>query len=137
MNPETQAALRAEWRASLPRVLTGEDERFWPTSFERCEVPSKPITGRAVILAVAEASGVSIEQLTGTTRSQPIATYRMMAYSLVSELTGQSSAMIGRLFKRCHGAVLHGIARYASLKAGSPDVAEIETRARAIIGGGG
>ena len=62
---------------------------------------------KAIIRNVAEATGTTVAQLKGPTRTRHIATARMLAYHKLGQ-TGLSTTRIGELFNRHHTTVIHG-----------------------------
>jgi chromosomal replication initiator protein len=69
-----------------------------------------PITPGRILTAVAGAFDVSVTQLEGPSRRQPLARARQVAMYLCRQLTDLSLPRIGLLFgSRDHTTVLHGI----------------------------
>lgn len=52
--------------------------------------------------------GVSVEDLCGDDRTEPLVLYRHVAMAAVRSLTGASYPAIGRLFDRDHTSCMHG-----------------------------
>lgn len=76
-----------------------------------------------VLKAVAGATGVTMEDMLGEGRSYEIALARHMAMALARKLLGYSLPRIGRLLRRDHTTVLHGLRRIARECEGNPDFA--------------
>jgi chromosomal replication initiator protein len=75
-----------------------------------------PISPGRVLAATAESFGVSIIDLEGPSRKQPLARARQVAMYLCRELTDLSLPKIGGLFGgRDHTTVLHGVNNVAKL----------------------
>jgi chromosomal replication initiator protein len=75
-----------------------------------------PISPGRVLAATAESFGVSIIDLEGPSRKQPLARARQVAMYLCRELTDLSLPKIGALFGgRDHTTVLHGVNNVAKL----------------------
>ena len=75
-----------------------------------------PISPGRVLAATAESFGVSIIDLEGPSRKQPLARARQVAMYLCRELTDLSLPKIGALFGgRDHTTVLHGVNNVARL----------------------
>jgi chromosomal replication initiator protein len=75
-----------------------------------------PISPGRILAASAEAFGVSITDLEGPSRRQPLARARQVAMYLCRELTDLSLPKIGQLFgARDHTTVLHGVNTVARL----------------------
>lgn len=71
---------------------------------------SAPISPGRILAATAEAFGVSIADLEGPSRRQPLARARQVAMYVCRELTDLSLPKIGKLFGgRDHTTVLHGV----------------------------
>ena len=88
----------------------------------------------AIQAAVAEASTISPEQLTSSSRAPRVAHARQIAMYLSRDLTGASLATVGRAFDRDHTTVRHAVrAVEGRLEPGS-DTLETVQRARAILG---
>jgi len=69
-----------------------------------------PISPGRILAATSESFGVSITDLEGPSRRQPLARARQVAMYLVRELTDLSLPKIGLLFGgRDHTTVLHGV----------------------------
>lgn len=65
---------------------------------------------RTILEAMSEAYGVTVAELMGESRSQPLVTYRQMAYWLGARQVGLSLSRIGRIIgKRHHTTVLYGV----------------------------
>ena len=77
---------------------------------------SRPVTPDEIIAATSESFGVSIADLVGPSRTQPLARARQVAMYLCRELTDLSLPKIGRVFGgRDHTTVLYAIDRVKSL----------------------
>jgi len=77
---------------------------------------SAPISPGRILAATAEAFGVTIADLEGPRRHQPLARGRQIAMYIVREMTDLSLPKIGQLFGgRDHTTVLHGINTVARL----------------------
>jgi len=75
-----------------------------------------PISPGRILAATAESFGVSITDLEGPSRKQPLARARQVAMYLCRELTDLSLPKIGLLFGgRDHTTVLHGVNNVAKL----------------------
>jgi chromosomal replication initiator protein len=71
---------------------------------------SAPISPGRILAATAEAFGVSIADLEGPSRRQPLARARQVAMYVCRELTDLSLPKIGKLFGgRDHTTVIHGV----------------------------
>ena len=69
-----------------------------------------PISPGRILAATSESFGVSITELEGPSRRQPLARARQVAMYLIRELTDLSLPKIGQLFGgRDHTTVLHGV----------------------------
>ncbi len=64
---------------------------------------------RKVAAVVAGDFGVTVEDLAARDRSEPLATARRVAFALARELTNAPLAVIGDLFGRDHGTVIHAV----------------------------
>ena len=64
---------------------------------------------RLIIAAVCEATGVTVESMTGISRTGRVAAARQLAMTLIRERTRLSLAEIGSLFDRGHDTVIHAI----------------------------
>jgi hypothetical protein len=76
-----------------------------------------------VASAVAAEFGVTLEDLLGERRHAPIAEARQVAMALGQRCCGYSLPRIGRLLRRDHTTVLHGIRTVARRCAEDPDFA--------------
>ncbi len=65
---------------------------------------------QAITTAVADTWKITLEQLLSRTRVERIASARMVAMFLMTELTRASHREIGLLFERDHGTVSHDTA---------------------------
>jgi chromosomal replication initiator protein len=75
-----------------------------------------PVSPGRILAATAEAFGISIADLEGPRRHQPLARARQIAMYIVREMTDLSLPKIGALFGgRDHTTVLHGINTVARL----------------------
>lgn len=80
------------------------------------ETPSTRVTIDAILSAVAEATGISVTEITGDKRSRPIVESRHLAMYLARELTDASLPKIGeRIGNRDHTTVLHAVEKIAKL----------------------
>ena len=92
------------------------------------------ITGQAVIIAVSEYFGVSVEDLKGSAQVRPIARPRQVAMYLCRQYcTHLSYPAVGRMLGgRDHTTILHGVKNIARLIAIDPD---FETDISNIVSG--
>ncbi len=89
-------------REVLQDLLTADDNR--------------PVTATAIMERVAAIYGLSIDDLTGPSRKQPLALSRQIAMYLCRELTDMSLPKIGMAFgDRDHTTVLHAVERVKGL----------------------
>ncbi len=73
---------------------------------------SRPVTPDEIIAATSESYGVSVADLVGPSRRQPLAQARQVAMYLCRELTDLSLPKIGKVFGgRDHTTVLHALDR--------------------------
>lgn len=87
---------------------------------------------REILQVVCEARGVTLEQLIGRRRQQPITKARHLAMYLLRTY-GLSYPTIGSIFKRDHASVMHGVARIETSRADAElrsELAELSGRAR-------
>lgn len=82
------------------------------------DYPKTPRERRFVIIARhAEAAGLTVADLIGPSRVSRVARARWAAMREIQLVFGDSYPMIGRLFKRDHTSVMHGINRLAEIEA--------------------
>lgn len=80
------------------------------------ETPSTRVTIDLILSAVAEATGISVTEITGDKRSRPIVESRHLAMYLARELTDASLPKIGeRIGNRDHTTVLHAVEKIGKL----------------------
>lgn len=77
-------------------------------------------TMRRIMEAVAEEWCVSLPDLVSDRRAQRLVEPRQAAMALAWELTGHSLAMIGRMLRRDHTTIHHGIAAHGRRCADNP-----------------
>jgi hypothetical protein len=96
------------------------------------------IGGHRIVDAVAEASGVPRNDLTGRRRKAKISAPRQLAMYLMDELSPHmTTPMMARALRRQdHTTILHGIRRWRNTLRHIPDNYDLEQRARAILTGG-
>lgn len=66
-----------------------------------------------IVAAAADAFGVSVDELVGRPRTQPLQSYRQATIAACRQLTGSSYPIIGRLFGRDHHTVISAVTRVA------------------------
>jgi chromosomal replication initiation ATPase DnaA len=76
-----------------------------------------------IVTAVAAEFGTTREHLMGESRDAGVVLARWAAMTLAHRLLGYSTPRIGRLLRRDHTTVLHGIRRIAALAEDQPDLA--------------
>lgn len=74
--------------------------------------------------AVAEAFGITRDEMLAQNRMQQVAHARILAIALASELTKASPATLGRKFQRHHTSILSAIRRAPGLVENYPEYAE-------------
>ena len=80
------------------------------------ETPSTRVTIDLILSTVAEATGVSVTEITGDKRSRPVVESRHLVMYLARELTDASLPKIGdRIGGRDHTTVLHAVDKIAKL----------------------
>jgi chromosomal replication initiation ATPase DnaA len=79
------------------------------------------------ILAVSEATGVSVSDIIGRSRTVIVSDARRIAAHLMWQ-RGLTMEVIGRAFNRTHGAVSFGISRLAELRSVDPKLDALVTR---------
>jgi chromosomal replication initiator protein len=80
------------------------------------ETPSTRVTIDLILSTVAEATGVSVTEITGDKRSRPVVESRHLVMYLARELTDASLPKIGdRIGGRDHTTVLHAVEKIAKL----------------------
>jgi chromosomal replication initiator protein len=84
--------------------------------FSRHKEEGKPVTAEDVKRLVADAFGVKVEEINGTSRTRPIVLARQVSMHLVRELTGASLPEIGRAFGgKDHSTVVHSCQKIRAL----------------------
>ncbi len=87
------------------------------------EKVTRPVTMAEIIQATSESFGLSVAELTGPSRRQPLARARQIAMYLCRDLTDQSLPKIGREFGgRDHTTVIHALERVRSLMGSDKDI---------------
>jgi chromosomal replication initiation ATPase DnaA len=76
-----------------------------------------------IVTACAAEFGTTREQILGESREAPVVMARFAAMTLGRRLLGYSLPRIGRLLRRDHTTVLHGIRRIARMAAADTDLA--------------
>jgi chromosomal replication initiator protein len=89
--------------------------------------PNAPITPSQIIAATASSFGVSVADVEGPSRRQPLARARQVAMYLCRELTDLSLPKIGDHFGRDHTTVLHGVNTVKRLMQTDADLFETVT----------
>lgn len=69
-----------------------------------------------MLAMVAEEYGVTIEEIKGRSREQPIADARMMAVYLIFRKYGYTITTLAKMFNRTHPTILYSINRIKELK---------------------
>ncbi len=81
-------------------------------------------TGPDILKLVATTYGLTLADIQGSSRTQPLATHRQIAMYLCRELTDLSLPKIGRLFGgRDHTTIIHGINKIKKLIGSDPEMA--------------
>jgi len=83
------------------------------------------ITLEQVMKAVCEQFGVSLDEMTGRTRSKQLVVPRQIAMYISREMTDHSLPDIGRAFKRDHSTVIHAHAKVRDLLQEDPVFAKM------------
>lgn len=137
MDPESQAAMLAEWHTNKHKVISGEEERHWPFTDHRLAKPvMRTVTLASIVDAVCEATGISKSMLVGRRGRKPVTDARQIAYYLMAEFCPhQSFGTIGRTLGRDHSTVLWGLRRYRVKRAVDADLRALETQARTLVDG--
>ena len=81
---------------------------------------------RSINLIIARRCGVTVQQLEGRSRKQPIATARQLAMHFIRDKNPTLSlASIGEMFGRDHATVIHAIKTVKNLEETDPDFREL------------
>lgn len=104
----------AVWLPSPEPASAANPDPFDPDAPRHAPVPLPDITVADILKVVADYYGVTIEELRGPKRHQPLARYRQMAMYLAREMTDLSYPQLGRKFRRDHSTVIHGYRTIAS-----------------------
>jgi chromosomal replication initiator protein len=83
------------------------------TTLRHYERPREVLTLAQVLAATAHEYGFTLDDLTGTRRTQRINQARQVAMFLAREITDASLSQIGEIFGRSHTTILHGCNRVA------------------------
>ena len=130
-----------ELEGALVRVLAWSDLTGQPMSLELAAHALDDLLPQAVeeipapliLEETARYFGLGIDDLTGKSRSRPIATARHVAMYLVRECTGMSLIKIGELFDRDHTTALHGIQKIdGSMREREPVYRQVQDLSRII-----
>lgn len=98
------------------------------------ETPSVKVTVDLILSTVADATGVSITEITGDKRSRPVVDSRHLAMYLARELTDLSLPKIGeRIGNRDHTTVLHAVEKIGKLMRNDRDVYNLVQRLTAKV----
>jgi chromosomal replication initiator protein len=111
---------------------------------EALETLSPPGVGavRRVSLAdirrvAAEVLGVSVEQVSGRSRSRTVLLCRHIAMYCARKLTGASLSEIGRFFGRSsHSSVKHAVAKIEAARSTDPALSDLIAQIERMLGGG-
>lgn len=85
------------------------------------------------MLCSAHAFDVPLTPRQKETREQPGVFSRQVAVWLLHDVCGWGSQMIGRMYRRDHGTVLHAVRAVENRIQTEPDVAERVTKARGLF----
>ena len=132
-----------ELEGALVRAIAWSDLTGQPMSLELAAhalddlLPQsvEEIPAGLILEETARYYGLGIDDLTGKSRSRPIATARHVAMYLVRECTGMSLIKIGELFDRDHTTALHGITKIdRSMREREPVYRQVQDLSRIIRG---
>ncbi|MFM8944125.1 MAG: chromosomal replication initiator protein DnaA [Actinomycetota bacterium] len=130
-----------ELEGALVRVVAWSDLTSTPMSVELAAHALEDLLPQAVeeipaaliLEETARYFSLSVDDLTGKSRSRPLATARHVAMYLVRECTGMSLIKIGELFDRDHTTALHGITKIdGSMREREPIYRQVQDLSRII-----